>query len=295
MSNENNSPSISYFTKKKNIVCPICDSDVAREELLTGGGRLLAGDLTKELHRLYEPSAKYGKVYPLIYSFTVCPNCYFSALTADFANVLAFPATIREIKNSLPTIKDTVFDLLGEMDYSSHRTLKEGIGSYLIATQVYELFPPELSPTLKMGISCLRSAWLCYHADVDYPNENYEYLSRIMYRKAGFFYRKAIEMEEEGKEFFTKTYFHYGPDQDYNFGYDGVLYLAGYLEFVYGSKLKPKVRYRTLESSKRFISKLVGIGKVSRSKTSAIIDHARDLYMEIKGESENRFGKKVDL
>ena len=47
-----------------------------REELLSGSGRLLAGELTDELRRTYIPSQKYGAVYPLIYSIGVCPQCF---------------------------------------------------------------------------------------------------------------------------------------------------------------------------------------------------------------------------
>jgi len=63
---------ISYYSKDQ-IECPVCGAKFKREEMYSGGGRVIAGDLTEELRRLYEPSAKYGEVYPLIYSMTVCP------------------------------------------------------------------------------------------------------------------------------------------------------------------------------------------------------------------------------
>ena len=64
---------ISFFAKNKTI-CPVCGAEFFRENLLSGGGRMNAGNLTPEMHRLYEPTHKYGKVYPLIYSVTVCPE-----------------------------------------------------------------------------------------------------------------------------------------------------------------------------------------------------------------------------
>src|SRR5574344_120960 len=76
-------PSISYWSKDK-CHCPVCRKDFEREEMLTGGGRMIAGELTDELHRIYEPSAKFGKVYPLIYSIGACPNCHTALFWSDF-------------------------------------------------------------------------------------------------------------------------------------------------------------------------------------------------------------------
>ena len=39
--------------------------------MMTGSGRLNAGELTEELRRLYIPSKKYGEVNPLIYYIVV--------------------------------------------------------------------------------------------------------------------------------------------------------------------------------------------------------------------------------
>ena len=36
------------FYAKQNAVCPACGKEFPREELLSGGGRLIAGDLTDE-------------------------------------------------------------------------------------------------------------------------------------------------------------------------------------------------------------------------------------------------------
>ena len=53
---------ISYYSKDQ-VECPVCGAKFKREEMYSGGGRVIAGDLTEELRRLYEPSAKYGEVY----------------------------------------------------------------------------------------------------------------------------------------------------------------------------------------------------------------------------------------
>ena len=65
---------ITYYTKQS-VICPVCKKPFPREELLSGGGRLIAGGLTDELRRTYEPSSKYGTIYPLIYSVGVCSSC----------------------------------------------------------------------------------------------------------------------------------------------------------------------------------------------------------------------------
>ena len=72
------------FFSKNPIVCPVCETSFYKEDLLSGGGRLIAGELTEELHRTYEPSKKYGEVYPLVYAVLVCPSCLYAAYTQDF-------------------------------------------------------------------------------------------------------------------------------------------------------------------------------------------------------------------
>jgi uncharacterized protein (DUF2225 family) len=63
------------FLTKQQLECPICENTFHKEELLSGGGRMNAGDLTKELHRIYVPTSKFGAVFPLLYPIVVCPSC----------------------------------------------------------------------------------------------------------------------------------------------------------------------------------------------------------------------------
>ena len=74
---------ISYRSKNKTN-CPVCRFEFARENLHSGGGRLIAGKLTEELRRLYEVSKKFGRVYPLAYEVVTCPQCLYSAFANDF-------------------------------------------------------------------------------------------------------------------------------------------------------------------------------------------------------------------
>ena len=68
----NKKVSISFYSKTK-VRCPVCKKEFQKEEMLTGSGRMIAGTLTDELRRNFEPSAKYGKIYPLIYSIGGLP------------------------------------------------------------------------------------------------------------------------------------------------------------------------------------------------------------------------------
>jgi len=48
------------FRQKNPTKCPVCSNEFYREEMLTGGGRLIAGKITDELRRLYEKNEKWG-------------------------------------------------------------------------------------------------------------------------------------------------------------------------------------------------------------------------------------------
>ena len=73
-----------------------------------------------------------------------------------------------------------------------------------------------------------------------------------------------------------------GPDVDKNWGYEGVLYLTAVLTVKIGSKEPdPKKRIEHFEKCKRYLSRLFGSGKTSRSKPSELLDKTKDLYDKI--------------
>ncbi|MDC7126404.1 MAG: DUF2225 domain-containing protein, partial [Spirochaetales bacterium] len=146
------------FWSKNEIVCPICDCKFKREELLTGRGRLIAGNLTGELRRLYEPSQKYGDVCPLIYPVTVCPSCYYAAFPSDFESI-PFQAISKIDKSNLER-HGSIGKIFTNLDFSSPRGLSEGAASYYLAISCYEHFTAEHTPTIKRAISALRAAWI---------------------------------------------------------------------------------------------------------------------------------------
>lgn len=273
---------ISYRAKSET-VCPVCDARFRREELLTGGGRMNAGDLTDELHRIYLPTQKYGEVYPLNYPVSVCPRCWYAAYPTYFDNLGdkargIFKETVGERKNILRPI-------FPDLDFERDRTLPEGMASYVLAALCCEHLPPENSPTFLRGLSFLRAGWLAMDLHRGSPEENYDYMAGIFLRKASFFYSQVLECERTGSEDMGSIP-HHGPDLDNNYGYDGVLYLVGVLLLKYGQRENTTHRKTALKEARAAVSRIVGMGQSSRAKPSAILDLGRDLHKSIKKELE---------
>ena len=274
------STDVSFFSKTPT-ECPVCSTKFYREEMRTGRGRLIAGKLTRELRRTYEPSKKYGDVFPLVYPVVVCPSCYYAAYSHDF---LAVPADRRQqLHNDTQQRIDALADVLHGIDFTRPRGLKEGLASHVLAMMCYDRFPKDFGPTIKQGVSCLRAAWIAGDLDVREPGKNYDKLAAIFYRKARFFYALAIEQEQNGTQAIP-TDFSPGPDLDKNYGYDGILYVAGLLDWLYGPRKDPQKRRVALGRSKRSIARIFGMGRASKDKPAAILDNARDVYEEIARE-----------
>jgi hypothetical protein len=184
---------------------------------------------------------------------------------------------------------------VGRPDFTEPRDLWHGLASYFYAAACYDYLPKEFSPTFKQGLCSLRSAWICSDLHRKHPDENYDYLGQIFYRKARFFYSLAVERETSGEESIPND-FHLGPDQDKNYGYDGVLYLSGLLDFRYGSRRDREKRKKSLNRAKRTVAKIFGMGRASKNKPQAILDNARDVYEQIAEELglENRNPEEVD-
>ena len=231
---------ISYYSKDQ-IECPVCGAKFKREEMYSGGGRVIAGDLTEELRRLYEPSAKYGEVYPLIYSMTVCPQCLYTGFTQDF-RVIEKPIAERLLE-AMNERYSAVKGLFGYIDFNTARTLHAGAASYYLALLCYDHFDSKYSPTIKQAICALRAAWLFSTLGEKEPEENYTYISKLFYQKALFLYRRALELETTGKEMIAGLK-SFGPDVDKNYGYDGVIYLGALLEYRYGQRQDAETRLK---------------------------------------------------
>jgi uncharacterized protein len=110
------------FFEKKQSACPVCAAKFFREDLLSGGGRLIAGNLTRELRRHYDPSKKFGEVHPLLYPVTVCPACYFAVFPQDFTSI---PEThVRQAEVNADERRESIGMIFPELDFTAPRTLR---------------------------------------------------------------------------------------------------------------------------------------------------------------------------
>jgi uncharacterized protein (DUF2225 family) len=271
------------FLSKKEYECPVCGTKFRKEELLSGGGRLIAGRLTEELHRLYEPSVKYGEVFPLAYQAAVCPDCWFASTEGDFSTLPA--AGLERARNDRnQRIKETQLIFPG-IDFHESRSLPEGAASQYLVLRCYDFYTKETSPTIKQGIAALRCAWLLDDLDKKFPAQHYDWLAVLFRRKAQYFYNEALAREQSGKETLSGLKI-FGPDTDKNYSYEGMLYLCAYLRYKYGPAQDAEQRIASLEDARRTIARLFGMGRSSKDKPGAFLDLARKTYDAINQELE---------
>ena len=272
---------ISYWSKEK-MNCPVCKKNFDREIMMSGNGRMIAGGLSDELHRNFEPSARFGKIYPLIYEIGACPFCYTALLWNDF----------KELKNK--ETLDRLFETRGDrfnkvetifphFNLKKERNLYDGCAMYYLSILTYSLVNPELVPTMKSAFLTLRLAWLSKELNSVCPGHNFDYISQVFYRKALFFYQQAVENEQNRTEN-SSSLSNFGPDMDKNYGWDGVIYLCGLLELKYGQKEDIQLRLKKLSESKTAIARIFGLGKSSKAKPGPLLEKSRDLYDIISKE-----------
>lgn len=266
--------SISFFQKNET-VCPVCEHKFRKEDLRVGGGRLIAGNLGNDLRRYYEASKKFGDVYPLIYYVMTCPGCFYSSLSSDFLS--PDPKSIEALRMDERARRQAVDLIFPDLDWDNLKTLKEGAAGYFLAIMCYQHATPAQSPTIKSGICSLRGAWCFADLHKRFPTENFDYLEKIFFHKARFFYSLALDRETSGEES-VNAGMNFGPDVDNNFGFDGAMYLAGYLEYHFGSQADGLQREQSLAVARRAIARLVGMGKSSKSKPGPLIEKAKDLH-----------------
>jgi uncharacterized protein (DUF2225 family) len=269
------------FMSKEEYTCPVCNLNFHREELLSGSGRLIAGELTDELHRLYQPSAKYGDVYPLAYTATVCPECWFASMDKDFFD-LPREARRRVQEDQEKRAADTR-RIFPKVDFYEQRNLISGAASLYLVVRCYDFYPKEFSPTIKQGIAALRTGWLLDDMNEKYPGQHFDWVAHLFKKKAQFFYAEAIRREEQGTETLSaiKTF---GPDTDKNYAYEGALYVSGLLKLKYGSRENLEQWRASMGDVKRTIAKIFGLGKSSKNKPGPLLEHARRLYISINKE-----------
>ena len=272
---EDKKPKISYWSKTK-VRCPLCQRDFNHEEMLSGSGRMIAGELTDELHRKYEPSAKYGMVYPLIYTVGACPKCHVAFLWNDFKEI-SDSKSIEALKDGIEERKRIVNNVFPYYQLTKERSLLDGAAMHFLALLSYDKVDLALAPTVKRAIISLRLAWLCNDLNDVVPGHNYDYLAQVFYRKALFFYGQTMINEMSRVETFSVVN-NLGPDIDKNYGYDGLIYELGLLEYKYGQTEDMQARLKKLDECKRSIARGFGLGKSSKSKPGPLLEKSRDLY-----------------
>lgn len=278
-------PDISFFTKDT-IDCPICGYKFRREEMLTGGGRLNAGPLTEELRRLYIPTQKWGKVNPLIYPITVCPNCFYGAFKEDFLNKYLEEEDIRKIDAYREVREEYAIAIVGNVNFENQRDLKHGLLSYVLAMSSYSFLSKKLAPSFKKAVASLRAAWLSGDLFEETKDHKFARMQMVFYKKALEFYSLFIEKQAKGEESIDNIKF-FGPDTDKDFGFDGVLYIYAVLKYkLLFLENDPQKKLEILSECKRYIAKFVGIGKKSVNKPSDVIELGRDLYDKMSKEEE---------
>ncbi len=274
-------PSITYWAKEK-VLCPCCNKMFDQEVMHKGGGRMIAGNLTDELHRNFEPSKKFGRVYPLIYDVGCCPKCDTALLWKDFKDITD--------KESLQRIQADETNRVAKVEtvfphYQSKgpRSLYDGAAAYYLALLCYEQVDKAYAPSFKRGVLSLRLAWLCNDLELACPGHNFNYIAQVFYRKALFFYQQTLSNETSGVETIENVT-NLGPDMDKNYGYDGILYLNGLLEYKYGQREDQSMRLKKLSEYKSAIARLFGLGKSSKEKPGPLLEVARNLYDSLAKE-----------
>ena len=272
------------FRHKNSTACPVCSHEFHREEMLSGGGRLIAGNLTDELRRSYEVSKKYGVVIPLIYILTVCPNCFYTSNQKDFENLL--PNEIETLRNLTPARKNAVKKFFGTISFNDDRNLMMGAASYMLNIDCYGVRNKKIAPTFKSAVSAIRAAWLFMDLAKEMPDRPYKKLAYFFYKKAYVFYVRVVDLIQSGEEP-SDAAGNMGPDTDKNWGYEGILYMTAMLTVKIGSR-EPDIhkRIENFEKCKRYLSRLFGMGKSSKSRPSDLLDKTKDLYETINESLE---------
>ncbi len=267
------------YRQKNATVCPVCSYEFHREEMFTGGGRLIAGRLTDELRRNYEVSKKFGKVYPLAYVMTVCPGCLYSAFTRDFEGLDA--GEIEKMRELTPARRNALKKFFGPLDFNADRDLHSGAASYMLAVDCYSYRGKKVAPTFKIALSSIRAAWLFSDLARENPDAAFGKIAAFFYKKTYQSYVRLLDIMQTGAEPMDAVG-NMGPDTDKNWGYEGVLYLTAVLTVKVGIKeTDPNKRMENFAKCKRYLSRLFGSGKTSKSKPSELLDKTKDLFDKI--------------
>jgi uncharacterized protein (DUF2225 family) len=280
------------FRAKENTVCPVCETVHQREQMFQGGGRLIAGKLTKELRRLYEKNKKFGRINPNDYVLSVCPKCLYTAFPKDWS--LLQPVEIERLKQHNGERRVNLEKILGPLDFNQDRNLITGAASFLLAVDCYQHRLTSIAPTPKKAVCSLKAAWYFDDLNEEFPGLGYDRVRDLLYQKSTGWYGSTLEIMQTGQEPIDSAQAILGPDTDNNWGFDGVIYLNAYLTLKFKDQLAadPEKQLDMLSRAKRMLAKLYGSGKSSKSKPSVLLDIARELYDELAAIIASMGGEK---
>lgn len=276
---------VSYRSRDK-IVCKICETDHNPEQLHTGGGRLIAGRLTAELRRLYEANKRYGKIYPAAYSILTCPQCLYSGFPIDFNNL--HHDDVEKLQKQTLERRTGIEKIVGPVNFKEDRNLVLGAASYILAINCYQVRGRAVAPTPKKALCSLRAAWLFNDMHEEFPGMGFDKLREFLYNKTVHYYSLTLDIMSTGKEPHDQFVNLLGPDTDQNWGFDGVVYLNGYFTSRMLDRLADTTekKIELLDRSKRYLGKLYGLGRSSKTKPSVLINLAKDLYEQISKQMD---------
>jgi len=146
----------------------------------------------------------------------------------------------------------------------------------------------------KKAVCALKAAWYFDDLHAEFPALGYDRVRDTLYQKAASWYGLTLDIMQTGQEPVDSAAPILGPDTDNNWGFDGVIYLNAYLTMKFRDMMSdiPDERVKLLAKSKRMLAKLYGSGKSSKSKPSAILDMAKELYDELAKLIESLGGEK---
>jgi len=219
----------------------------------------------------------------LVYHAVVCPLCWFASTEADFPQLP--PGRMGDAYGDANRRRADTQLIFPDVDFSKPRGLLEGAASQYLVLRCYDFYGKITSPTIKQGLASIRTAWLLDELDKKMPGQHYDWLATLFRKKAQYFYNEALAREQRGVETMSGIKV-YGPDTDKNYSYEGMLYMCAYLRHKYGPSHNIQERKASLEDARRTIAKLFGMGRMSKDKPGAFLDHARHLYDTINKQLE---------
>ncbi len=278
---------ISYFSKSKT-TCPACGHKFHVENYFTGRGRLNSLEISNDLRRIYQPSKKFGLIYPLIYHIIVCSKCYFAALPEDFNSNQRKPLYDKKALNEFSQVrKEQSKKLTPKADFEKNRDLNSGLVSYFLAISSYQHFHKNSLKTAKKAILSLRASWIIddilkkKEGDLEKYRYLKEYFRFLSFKKFSSYFDQMYASKK--KQFIEINY--HGPDIDHDYGYQGFVYIFAYLNYEFIKLITDeKLKMKKLEEIKIMLAKIFGFGRASKNSPSPLLEKSRIFYDLLKDE-----------